>query len=232
MWILVRMLNILKRTRETIWKKYNRFAFLYDLDDLLFLGKKHVLRKRVIELTKINEKKLVLDLMTGTADSSILAAKYGGKIIGVDFSKSMLKIGDRKISKAGLNTISLVQANGETLPFKENTFDSVICTFGIDTVYDPEMIIYEMIRVAKESALIGIAYKSFPKNSIVRIFDTLILIYLVLFWKCRNVSIKPLFLKAGLNNLKEEHYYFKMVGILIGKKLYKNTPEPMQIQQK
>ncbi|MFC1751122.1 class I SAM-dependent methyltransferase, partial [Pseudomonadota bacterium] len=138
-----------------------------ELDDLLFLGTKHTLRKRVIELTEINEKKLVLDLMTGTADSSILAAKNGGKIIGVDFSKSMLKIGDRKISKAGLNTISLVQDNGETLPFKVNTFDTVICTFGIDTVYDPEMVIHEMIRVAKESALICVAYKSFPKNSIV-----------------------------------------------------------------
>ncbi len=223
MWIFVRVTNMLKRTRKTIWTKYNCFAFLYDLDDRLFLGTKNVLRKRVIELTKINETKLVLDLMTGTADSSILAAKSGGKIIGVDFSKSMLKIGDRKISKKGLKTISLLQANGESLPFKENTFDTVICTFGIDTAYDPEMVIYEMIRVAKESALIGVAYKSFPKNSIVRIFDTLIVIYLALFWKCRNVAIKPLFLKAGLNNLKEESYYFKMGEILIGKKLRKNT---------
>lgn len=207
-----------KRTRNIIWKKYHRYAFLYDLDDVLFFGTKQKLRKRVIELSKVNEGKLVLDLMVGTAESSLLAAKADGRVVSVDFSRSMLKIADRKIAKEGLKNIFLIRADGEGLPFPDNVFDAVICTFGLDTAFNLEQVITEMNRVAKEGAPIAAAHKSFPRNKIISIFDTLLTMYLDLFWKCGNVELRSLFTKAGIIDIIEESYYFEMGKVIVGRK--------------
>ena len=207
-----------ERTREMIWKKYHRYAFLYDLDDILFFGTKQKLRKRVIDLANIKEGKLVLDLMIGTAESSILAGKAGAKVIGADFSKSMLKIADRKIKRNGLKTISLVRADGERLPFPDNTFDAVICTFGLDAVYNPETVAFEMKRVAQEWSPIVAAYKSPTKSEIIGMFDRMLTMYFNLFWRCRNVELNVIFRKAGMIDIKEEAHYFDMSKIIIGRK--------------
>lgn len=209
---------MVKRTREIIWDKYHRYAFLYDLDDVLFFGTKQKLRKRVMELARVREGKLVLDLMIGTAESSILAGKAGANVIGADFSKSMLNIAARKIKKNKVNTVSLVRAHAEHLPFPDNTFDAVFCTFGLDAVYDPEPVVYEMKRVSKEWAPVAAAYKSFPKNEVFSIPDFVMKLYFDIFWRCRNVELNAIFRKAGLKGVKEEAYYFDMSKVIIGRK--------------
>ncbi|MDY6965930.1 MAG: class I SAM-dependent methyltransferase [Halobacteriota archaeon] len=207
---------MVKRTREIIWNKYHRYAFLYDLDDVIFLGTKQKLRKRVMELARVGEGKLVLDLMIGTAESSILAGKAGAKVVGADFSKSMLNIATRKLNRNKVNTVSLVRAHAEKLPFPDNTFDAVFCTFGLDAVYDPEPVVFEMKRVAKVWAPVTAAYKSFPTNEIFAIPDYLMKLYFDIFWRCRNVELNVIFRKAELKDIKEEPYYFDMSKVILG----------------
>ena len=209
-----------KRTREAVWNKYHRYAIFYDLDDVLFFGTKQKLRERVFELANQKDKRLILDLMIGTARSSLLFASKleGAKIVGADFSSSMLKIADRKIKNKGYDNISLVRAHGEKLPFPDNTFDAVLCTFGLDAVYDPEPVVFEMKRVAKEWAPVLAAYKSYPTNEIIGIADKMVKVYFTLFWFCGNVDLGPMFRRAGLKNIKEEAYYFNMSKVIIGRK--------------
>jgi ubiquinone/menaquinone biosynthesis C-methylase UbiE len=214
---------MLKRTRDIIWQKYHRYAIFYDLDDLIFFGTKQKLRKRVMALAKVKEGKLVLDLMVGTAESTLLAARAGGRVVSADFSRSMLNIADRKITKEGLKNISLVMGNGENLPFPDNTFDAVFCTFGLDVAYNPELVVFEMIRVAKERVPIVAAHKSFPRNKIISIFDNLVEMYLDLFWRCRNVELNSIFKKAGMIDIKEESYYCDMGKVIVGRKRKKTT---------
>ncbi len=209
---------MVKRTREIIWNKYHRYAFLYDLDDVIFFGTKQTLRKRVMALAKVEEGKRVLDLMIGTAESSILAGKAGANVVGADFSKSMLKIATRKLKKNKVDTVKLVRAHAEHLPFPDNTFDAVFCTFGLDAVYDPEPVVFEMQRVAKEWAPVAAAYKCYPTNEIFVIPDYLMKLYFDICWRCRNVELNLIFRKAGLKDIKEEPHYFDMSKVIVGTK--------------
>ena len=51
------------------------------------------------KLAKSKNPKLILDLATGTADIAILSAKLKNcKVIGLDISKKMLSIGQKKLT--------------------------------------------------------------------------------------------------------------------------------------
>jgi demethylmenaquinone methyltransferase/2-methoxy-6-polyprenyl-1,4-benzoquinol methylase len=199
-----------------IWDKYRRYAFLYDLDDILFLGTKQKLRKRVVELANLKEGMLVLDLMVGTAETSLLAAKVGCNVVSVDFSKQMLSIADRKIMNEVIQNITLIQADSEYLPFPKSTFDVIFCTYGLDTVIEPEPVLIEMLRVAKSGAPIIAAHKSSPKSKILTTLDTMLKLYFHFFWGCRNVELRDKFKKIGITNIKEEAFYFCMGKVIIG----------------
>jgi len=208
----------LEITREAVRKKYHKHAFLYDLDDLVFLGAKHVSRRRVIKCAGITKGKLVLDLMSGTAELTILAAREGGTVTGVDFSKTMLDIARRKVAREGLRKVSFVEANAEKLPFPDNHFDVVVCSFGLDTVYDPVPVVHEMKRVVKENGLVVTAYKSFPLKKTVCLLEKGIELYLKYFWKSKSVDAKALFKKAGMKHIQEELLYAGMVRVITARK--------------
>lgn len=198
--------------------RYHRFPMFYDLEDVVFFGIKQELREKVIEFSDTGEDKLVLDLMVGTAESSLLAARTGARVVSLDFSKPMLRIAHRKIADQGLDTISLVMGRAETLPFADNTFDAVFCTFGLDTVLDPEPVVSEMMRVAKETSSIAAAHKYIPKNRIISLFDTLFEAYLNVVWQCRSVDLSEVFRKVGLRNIFEENYYYGINNVIVGRK--------------
>jgi len=205
-------------TREGIERTYNRYAVLYDLEDIIFLGAKQRTRRRVIELAEIAEDKKVLDVMTGTGELSLLAARAGGTVVGIDFSKPMLTLAKRKMDRSGLDNVALVVADAENMPFPANYFDVVVCSFGLDTAYDPERVVYEMERVAKTDASIVAAYKSYPANRMVRMPGKVIDMYLKHCWQSKNVDMKNAFRKAKIKIIEEEILYSGMVKVITGKK--------------
>lgn len=91
-----------------------------------------------------------LDVCCGTADWTIaLAEAVGleGEVIGLDFSKNMLKIGEEKVQ--GLKQVKLVHGNAMELPFPDNSFDYVTVGFGLRNVPDVMTVLKEMHRVVK-----------------------------------------------------------------------------------
>lgn len=73
----------------------------------------------------------VLDLATGTGDAAILATVLVGShgaAVGVDLSLPMLLVAKGKSSEARL---SFLAADAQALPFRDRTFDAVICLFGL-----------------------------------------------------------------------------------------------------
>jgi demethylmenaquinone methyltransferase/2-methoxy-6-polyprenyl-1,4-benzoquinol methylase len=91
-----------------------------------------------------------LDVCCGTADWTIaLAEAVGlkGEVIGLDFSKNMLKIGEEKVKD--LKQVKLVHGNAMELPFPDNSFDYVTVGFGLRNVPDVMTVLKEMHRVVK-----------------------------------------------------------------------------------
>lgn len=97
-----------------------------------------------------------LDVCCGTADWTIALAEAvgpSGEVVGLDFSKNMLKIGEEKIKNLSLSQASLIHGNAMELPYEDNTFDYVTIGFGLRNVPDYLQVLKEMNRVLKPGGM-------------------------------------------------------------------------------
>jgi len=104
-----------------------------------------------IKLLSSSKPKYILDIATGTGDFAIEALKLApDKVIGVDISAGMLKYGNEKIVKLGLqHKIELILGDSEKLPFDDNTFDAITVSFGVRNFENLEKGLIDMFRVLK-----------------------------------------------------------------------------------
>ncbi len=127
-------------------KYYNDLAQGYEE-----LYKEEQLKK--IEIIKqyipFHEKWAVLDVGCGP-----YFADLKGRVVGIDPAAKLLKIAKKKIP--------VVQARGESLPFKNNSFMAVVSITALQNFDDIEKGLLEMKRVAKEYVVISVLKKS-PK---------------------------------------------------------------------
>lgn len=77
----------------------------------------------------------------------------GSKIIGVDWASNMLEMALNKIAPQGV-TIDYRVEDVEKLSFKDDVFDTVVDTFGLEAYVTPEKALEEMRRVCKKDGKI------------------------------------------------------------------------------
>ncbi len=114
-------------------------------------------RKKTMKAMNVQKGTSALDVCCGTGDWSIALAEAvgpNGKVIGLDFSKNMLSIGEEKITNQGLENVELIHGNAMELPFQDNTFDYVTIGFGLRNVPDYDQVLREMYRVVKPGGLV------------------------------------------------------------------------------
>jgi len=147
--------------RNKIWqKKYDRLSYVYDFFFSLFSGFKK-LYKESATIMEIESNHQVLETSIGTGKQieNLLSQDKKANFYGLDISYGMLKKCRRNAQKLGLD-LKLVQANAETIPFKDKTFHVVFHFGGINFFNDKKKAIEEMVRVAKPGAKIYIADES------------------------------------------------------------------------
>lgn len=106
----------------------------YDgLNRVISLGTDVSWRKKVVAMVAATNPESILDIATGTGDLAIQMANTGAKrIVGLDLSEGMLKVGRKKIADKKLNIeIEMIQGDSENLPFEDNTFDAITVAFGV-----------------------------------------------------------------------------------------------------
>jgi demethylmenaquinone methyltransferase/2-methoxy-6-polyprenyl-1,4-benzoquinol methylase len=108
-------------------------------------------RRFLVSRMALQPGNLVLDVCTGTAGVAMeIADHHNGKIVGLDVSHSMLQAGLSAIEKRSIDgRIQLVQGRAERLPFPDETFDTVVFTYLLRYVQDPDATIRELSRVLK-----------------------------------------------------------------------------------
>jgi demethylmenaquinone methyltransferase / 2-methoxy-6-polyprenyl-1,4-benzoquinol methylase len=140
-----------QKTRR-VGQVFDSVAARYDLmNDLMSWGIHRLWKQFAVAIASIKRGQRVLDLAGGTGDMTArLARRVGsaGSVILADINGSMLSIGrDRLIDQGIAGTVQYVQANAESLPFPDNTFDVVTIAFGLRNVTHKDQALASMHRV-------------------------------------------------------------------------------------
>ena len=156
------------QTREMFTSIAPKYDFL---NRLLSVGQDKYWRQRAIDLLDPMGNERILDVATGTGDMVIEVAKrnLSVQIFGIDFSQRMLDLGRIKIARNGYNQAASLQiGSGECLPFADESFDGVICAFGIRNFADVQLGLREFFRVLKPGGRVVVLEFSIPQNQFLK----------------------------------------------------------------
>ena len=133
---------------------FTSVASKYDLmNDVMSMGMHRIWKPFAVAASGARIGHSVLDLAGGTGDiAALLARKVGkeGEITLADINGEMLNVGrDRMTNKGLITNINYVQANAETLPFPENSFDVVTIAFGLRNVTNKDKALASIFRSLK-----------------------------------------------------------------------------------
>lgn len=162
---------------EMVQKIFDDISPTYDrLNHLLSFNIDKSWRVKTIKKIKKrpNEKFLVLDLCAGTHDLGITCLKRFPRahVIGADFSLEMLKSGQSKITKLGLqNQIQPLCADALNLPLKDNSVDVVTCAYGVRNFDDAQKGMQEIFRVLKPGGQVLVLEFFKPTKKLSRLFN-------------------------------------------------------------
>ena len=133
------------KNKESIW---NFYAPVYDKFAKANQGAYEKLYEKI---RAICFDKTVLEIATGTGLIAKHIAAATKKTIATDFAENMLKEAQKGIIPSNLE---FRQANAETLPFSDNSFDVVIIANALHIIEEPEKVLAEIARVLKPEGIL------------------------------------------------------------------------------
>ena len=124
--------------------------------DLVFLFRQ--MNEVTVEEVGATEGERILDIGCGRAIDTVELAKRTEKCLGLEISDRMISHARDYVAESGM-AVTLVRGVGEQLPFKDDSFDKVMCKGALDHFPHPEKAIEEIARVLKPqgTAIITIA---------------------------------------------------------------------------
>jgi demethylmenaquinone methyltransferase/2-methoxy-6-polyprenyl-1,4-benzoquinol methylase len=146
----------LEDKQELVDDVFSSVARRYDLMNDLMSGGLHRAWKGAL-VTALNPPRSgrpwrLIDVAGGTGDIALRVAERSrghADIRVADINPEMLKIGEERAEKHSAAKIAFREANAETLPFDDASFDAYTIAFGIRNVPRIEVALSEAFRVLK-----------------------------------------------------------------------------------
>jgi ubiquinone/menaquinone biosynthesis C-methylase UbiE len=91
----------------------------------------------------------VLDVGTGTGRASLMLARGGARVVGLDASREMLGIARQRAAAAGLE-ITYLEGDAHSLSFEDRSFDKAVCLRVLMHTPDWRRCLSELCRVTRE----------------------------------------------------------------------------------
>jgi ubiquinone/menaquinone biosynthesis C-methylase UbiE len=113
----------------------------------------------------------VLDVAAGNGMASLAAARRWCDVTSTDYVPALLERGRARAIAEGLS-IEFREADAESLPFPDASFDAVVSTFGVMFTPNQAQAASELARVCKPGGRIGLANWT-PEGFIGQVFKTL-----------------------------------------------------------
>ena len=112
----------------------------------------------VHKLLTLNKEDRLLEV--GCGAGNILAEIEEGERHGIDISNYLLEKAKKRLNKE----VYLEKADAQNLPFRNGSFDRIICSEVIEHVINPLLLLSEMARVLRPD---GIAVLSIPNETLI-----------------------------------------------------------------
>lgn len=158
---------------HAVQRMFTAIAKRYDLNNtLLSFGLHHRWKQITASLIPEMNGGRAIDVGAGTVDLSLLVSPRlgpNGHVMAVDLNEAMLREGRQKIIKRGLTRgITCLQANGEWLGFRDETFEAATAGFCMRNVGNLMQACTEIRRVLKPGGRFVCLEFSRPINASLR----------------------------------------------------------------
>ncbi|WP_297362158.1 bifunctional demethylmenaquinone methyltransferase/2-methoxy-6-polyprenyl-1,4-benzoquinol methylase UbiE [Acidiferrobacter sp.] len=160
-----------------VGRVFRSVATRYDLmNDLMSGGLHRAWKAFALNIAAAKPGERVLDLAGGTGDlAAAMATRVSdrGLVVLSDINDAMLAVGrDRLMDRGTPRRLTYVQANAETLPFPDNTFDLITIGFGLRNVTHKDRALAAMCRALKPGGRCIVLEFSHPRSPLLsRLYD-------------------------------------------------------------
>lgn len=96
--------------------------------------------------------KLVLDVGSGTGDSSIKLAAFATQVVGIEIEESMIRVAKDRTSMRGIENVDFVLGNAERIEYPDQYFDHALAITLAGG--DIRLVAAEMERVVKPGGVV------------------------------------------------------------------------------
>jgi SAM-dependent methyltransferase len=108
-------------------------------------------------LEPLDAEMVALDVACGAAHAAEAVAPRVREVVGIDLTPSLLELGAQRLRDAGVTNVLLQEANAESLPFVDGSFDLVFCRSSLHHFADPHRAVTEMVRTCRTGGRVVLA---------------------------------------------------------------------------
>ncbi|MGB7326358.1 MAG: bifunctional demethylmenaquinone methyltransferase/2-methoxy-6-polyprenyl-1,4-benzoquinol methylase UbiE [Rubripirellula sp.] len=157
------------KSNPRVREMFRQIAPHYDkMNHVLSLNIDKHWRSQAVKRLRLSPGHPVLDTCTGTGDLAIaISAKADPsvEVVGSDFCHAMLEIAQKKRDPAKPSSrIDFLEADSQSLPFSDDTFQCVTVAFGLRNVADTDKGLREMTRVCLPGGQVMVLEFSTPRT--------------------------------------------------------------------
>ena len=145
------------RTKEEASQNYDQLSRWYDL----FASSEKKFTDFGLEMLAVQSGESVLEIGFGTGHALLKLARAAHPAIvnGIDISKKMRIVAEKKLRRAGLkDAVRLKTGDAAKLPYDNSQFDAIFISFTLELFDTPEMpfVLQECYRVLKSGGRLGV----------------------------------------------------------------------------
>src|SRR3989344_1686636 len=149
--------------------KYTRMSRMYNFFEFF---PENIMFKRWRRRVLQQPQGKVLEIGVGTGKNLPYYDYSKVDLTAIDISQGMLLYAEN-LAKKNNYPVKLKLASAQKLPFKDNTFDYIVCTFVLCSVPDPVEALKEMKRVLKNEGQIIMLEHMLSKNRLLSTIENL-----------------------------------------------------------